>query len=203
MFSRFSLSRDLIAGSILFIILFWNNSYAENFSAVPMYGSIELHYAHSLKSEDDPDGDGDNKGAKHFPKKWISNKGRVFLFSPKFSAWAAYDEKGQRINTGKASGGKAFCPDLKKACHTPSGVYYVFSKGDKDCKSSIFPIETNGGAPMPYCMMFSSQGDAIHGSNNVPDHNASHGCIRVTPVAAKWLSENFIKIGTKVIIWPY
>ncbi|HAT9080505.1 TPA: L,D-transpeptidase family protein, partial [Legionella pneumophila subsp. pneumophila] len=34
-------------------------------------------------------------------------------------------------------------------------------------------------------------------------YNASHGCVRVKPQDARWLSQNFIKIGTKVIIKSY
>jgi lipoprotein-anchoring transpeptidase ErfK/SrfK len=57
---------------------------------------------------------------------------------------------------------------------------------------------------MPYCMYFSEKGYAVHGSYEVPDHaNASHGCVRILPSSAKWLSENFIDIGTTVIVLPY
>ncbi len=41
---------------------------------------------------------------------------------------------------------------------------------------------------------------AIHGSNNLPNHNASHGCIRVDPAAARWLYHNFMQVGTRVIV---
>jgi lipoprotein-anchoring transpeptidase ErfK/SrfK len=51
--------------------------------------------------------------------------------------------------------------------------------------------------------MFFSQYYAIHGSYEVPNYNASHGCVRVKPSDAKWLSSNFISIGTKVVIQPY
>jgi lipoprotein-anchoring transpeptidase ErfK/SrfK len=76
------------------------------------------------------------------------------------------------------------------------------SKGDADCISSIYPLETNGGAPMPYCMYFNG-GFAVHGSYDIPDYNASHGCVRITPTAAEWLSRNFMNIGTTVIVVPY
>ncbi|EHL30252.1 hypothetical protein LDG_7762 [Legionella drancourtii LLAP12] len=55
---------------------------------------------------------------------------------------------------------------------------------------------------MPYCMYF-SKNYAIHGSYEVPNYNASHGCVRLIPSDARWLSRNFMKIGTKVIIKPY
>jgi lipoprotein-anchoring transpeptidase ErfK/SrfK len=80
-------------------------------------------------------------------------------------------------------------------------VFHIISKGGPGCKSSRFPIG-RGGSPMPYCMFFSKY-YAVHGSYEVPNHNASHGCIRVTPSEASWLSHNFMHVGTKVIVKPY
>ena len=138
-----------------------------------------------------------------FPLKRPATGNKVFIFSPQEGEWAAYDAKGDRVNTGRASGGRDFCEDINRPCRTIVGQFKVLTKGGPDCVSHIFPIETSGGAPMPYCMLFSSQGYAIHGSNDVPDYNASHGCVRVTPAAAEWLSKNFIQLGTTVIVEPY
>ena len=55
---------------------------------------------------------------------------------------------------------------------------------------------------MPYCMYF-FQGFTIHAGYEVPPYNASHGCVRVLPSAAKWLSEQFIDIGTRVVVLSY
>ena len=55
---------------------------------------------------------------------------------------------------------------------------------------------------MPYCMFFHG-GYALHGSYEVPNYNASHGCLRVVPSAAAWLSRNFVKVGTAIIVRPY
>ena len=151
----------------------------------------------------DPDGDGDNKGYNYFPLNDNTFGRRVFIFDPNYSAWAFYDENGYRVNTGRASGGKLYCPDVARACKTISGTFRVIAKGDADCISSKYPLETNGGAPMPYCMHFSPKGYAIHGSDDVPDYNASHGCIRLTPTAAQWLNINHMTVGTKVIVLPY
>lgn len=125
----------------------------------------------------------------------------VFIFDPSQYAWAAYDANGQLVRTGIASGGRDYCSDIDSACRTPSGVYQVYRKGSSDCESSKFPIG-EGGAPMPYCMFFKG-GFAVHGSYDVPAHNASHGCVRVTPNDAAWLSQNFMKIGTTVIVRSY
>lgn len=112
--------------------------------------------------------------------------------------WKAINNSGKVVRSGRASGGKSYCPDVHRACRTPTGTFSIWSKGSASCKSSIYP-KPYGGAPMQYCMFFSKK-YAIHGSNDVPNHNASHGCVRVTPSDALWLSKNFAHIGTKVVI---
>jgi len=126
--------------------------------------------------------------------------GRTFVFSPRSLTWKAYDN-GRLVRSGRASGGKGYCPDVRRRCRTPVGHFRVNAKRGAGCKSSKYPLP-NGGAKMPYCMFF-YRGYAIHGSNNVPNHNASHGCIRVHPPAAKWLNHNFLRMGTRVIVKPY
>lgn len=126
---------------------------------------------------------------------------RAVVFSPRGHYWAAYDPNGKLVNSGRASGGKDYCPDIGRRCHTPSGVYRVYSKGGADCYSRKFPVGS-GGAPMPYCMFFHG-GYALHGSYQVPDYNASHGCVRLPPSDARWLSHNFVQYGTTVIVHSY
>ena len=137
----------------------------------------------------------------HFPTVIETNGRDTFVFDPQQVAWAAYDADGRLIKMGPASGGKAWCADIGRPCRTPAGQYTVYRKGSASCKSSKYPIG-KGGAPMPYCMFFHG-GYAIHGSGHVPTYNASHGCVRVLPLHAKWLSQNFIKNGTQVIVLPY
>ncbi len=146
--------------------------------------------------------DSDHKGSSYFPEHREATGKKVFIFDPKATAWAAYDAQGNRVKTGSASGGKDFCEDVGRPCHTVTGSFKVYSKKGADCTSSIYPIETGGGAKMPYCMHFSG-GYSIHAAYEVPNWNASHGCIRVLPSAAKWLNENFVDIGTSVIVKPY
>ncbi len=125
---------------------------------------------------------------------------KVFVFNPRTLMWYAYDN-GQLVNSGRASGGAGYCKDINRSCRTPSGTYAVRSIGGPGCKSTRYPLP-NGGAPMGYCMHF-SKFYAIHASNSVPNYNASHGCIRVQPADARWLSQNFMRIGTKVVVKPY
>jgi lipoprotein-anchoring transpeptidase ErfK/SrfK len=152
------------------------------------------HYTMSMAS--------DNKGSNYFPIKREATGKKVFVFDPKATAWAAYDAEGNRVETGSASGGKDFCEDVGRPCRTVTGTFHVYSKKGEECTSSIYPVETNGGARMPYCMHFSG-GYSIHAAYEVPNYNASHGCIRVLPDAARWLNHNFMDVGTTVVVKPY
>lgn len=138
-----------------------------------------------------------------FPSRVKAQGKKVFVFSPKHGAWAAYLPDGTRVGHGRASGGSNFCKDVGRACRTPGGIFYVRSKGAYECRSSKYPLP-RGGAHMPYCMHF-YKGYAIHGAppEKVPTYNASHGCIRVTTSAAKWLRDDFLNIGTKVHVLSY
>lgn len=125
----------------------------------------------------------------------------TFIYNPKTLTWKAINDQGKVVKVGKGSGGRKYCPDIRRGCKTPSGVFHIISKGGSGCRSSRYPVG-EGGAPMPYCMFFSKY-YAIHGSYDLPNYNASHGCVRVSPGAAQWLSRNFIRVGTKVIIQSY
>ena len=150
----------------------------------------------------------DTRGQAIFPMQREATGKKLFIFDPKALAWAAYDARGRRVMTGAASGGMNFCQDIGQACRTVTGSFSVYDKQGADCKSHEFPVATaangnhEGGAKMPYCMHF-YQGYAIHAAYEVPNFNSSHGCIRVLPGAAKWLNENFIDIGTTVLVLPY
>lgn len=137
-----------------------------------------------------------------FPETRVATGNNVVIFDPKKYAWAAYDSNGQLVRDGIASGGRDYCSDIASPCHTPSGTYRVYRKGTADCESSIFPLG-KGGAPMPYCMFFKG-GFALHGSYDVPyGENASHGCVRLLPTDAAWLSQSFVHVGTTVIVEHY
>ncbi|MCW5590135.1 MAG: L,D-transpeptidase [Legionellales bacterium] len=135
------------------------------------------------------------------PSKRAATGNRVFVFSPTKMVWAAYDEQGQLVRHGEASGGKRWCGDVGRGCRTPVGTFKVYRKGGADCVSSKYPLG-RGGAPMAYCMFFSG-GSAIHASPVVPEYNSSHGCIRVHHEDARWLHQEFIRHGTTVQVLPY
>ncbi|KTD64015.1 L,D-transpeptidase [Legionella spiritensis] len=125
----------------------------------------------------------------------------TFVFNPRTLSWKAINSNGKVVKSGRASGGRGYCPDIKRSCRTPTGTYRIISMRGANCRSSRYPVG-RGGAKMPYCMFFSKY-YAIHGSYDLPNYNASHGCVRVSPGAAKWLQQNFMRIGTKVIIKSY
>ena len=144
----------------------------------------------------------DHRGSGTFPAKRRATGRKVFIFDPKAAAWGAYDKNGNLVKTGAASGGKAYCDDVGRGCKTVTGTYRVYSKKGESCTSSKYPLETGGGARMPYCMHF-YKGYSIHAAYEVPKWNTSHGCIRVLPSAAKWLNQDFMTVGTTVIVRSY
>lgn len=146
-----------------------------------------------------------NRMHNGFARKRPATGKEVFIFSPRLLEWAAYDRNGNLVRTGRASGGSNYCHDVGRSCRTPRGKFSVYHKGTADCRSSIYPKRRNGpsgGARMPHCMFFKG-GYAIHGSADVPMYNASHGCIRVIPSDAAWLSRNFLRHGSTVIVANY
>lgn len=138
---------------------------------------------------------------KPLPTRVAATGEKHFVFDPQRLAWAAYSENGRKIKGGRASGGSTWCKDIGRPCKTQVGKFAVYRKGTEACKSSKYP-KPKGGAPMPHCMFFKG-GMAIHGSNSLPNRNASHGCVRVSKQDAKWLHENFLDIGTEVHVKPY
>lgn len=96
---------------------------------------------------------------------------------------------------GPISSGKDYCSDIGRSCKIKTGIFYVFNKQDKRCKSRVFPVG-RGGAKMPYCMFY-YKGYALHGSHEVPGYRASHGCVRLFTRDAKWLNQNFVELSTK------
>lgn len=117
---------------------------------------------------------------------------------PKF-AFAAYKKNGDLLYWGPASGGKDWCADTAHSCKSASGHFTITRMKGVDCESSTYPLETNGGAPMPWCMFY-YKGFAIHGSTLSGFINRSRGCIRLFNGDAKWLYEHFVKKGTEVIV---
>ncbi len=142
-------------------------------------------------------------------QKYINSGKPVFIFRPHKYRWYFYN-KGELVEDGVANGGKAFCSDLGRACRTPGGVYTIYRKGSAGCVSSKFPVDrSKPRAIMPYCMYLKrvggkATGYAIHGSKYIhPSRHGSHGCIRVKTPDARLLSNDYLRVGTTVIITRY
>lgn len=114
---------------------------------------------------------------------------KIIIVSLSKLAFGAYDPDGTLVHWGPVSGGRGYCPDIHRGCHSPLGHFEIYGKGGADCKSTKFPVG-RGGAPMPYCMYFHG-GFALHGSYEVPGFNASHGCVRMFVDDARWLNTDF------------
>jgi len=130
-----------------------------------------------------------------FPRYIKKTGKKLILVDQEQFAWGAFDEEGELQWWGPTSSGKNYCKDVKRACKTITGSFYVFNKDGRKCHSSIFPVG-RGGARMPYCMFF-YRGYALHGSNEVPGYRDSHGCIRLFTEDARWLNNDFIELPSK------
>lgn len=124
---------------------------------------------------------------------------KLIVVDLKLFAFGAYDAKGNLLYWGPASGGRDQCPDVGGQCLSKTGKFKIYRIRGADCTSQEYPLETHGGAPMPYCMYY-YKGFALHGSTLSGFINRSRGCVRLFYDDAKWLYEQFAKIGTQVIV---
>jgi lipoprotein-anchoring transpeptidase ErfK/SrfK len=142
-----------------------------------------------------------------FPRYIEAPGEKTIYVSQQELAWAAYSSEGELLWWGPISSGRDWCGDVGEGCQTPHGEFRMIRKQGIECESSKFPIETNGGAPMPYCMHF-YRGFALHGSAYVTGKRSSHGCVRMFVEDARWLNQEFINLpgeggrGTRIVIGP-
>lgn len=140
----------------------------------------------------------DHMDLSPFPDKITATGKRLVVVNLGLQAFGAYDADGQLVHWGPVSGGKGWCPDAHRFCYTAVGIFHVIRKEGPECISNKFPMETEGGAPMPYCMYY-YRGFALHGST-LPGFNASHGCVRLFVDDAEWLNKHFLKEGDQVVV---
>jgi lipoprotein-anchoring transpeptidase ErfK/SrfK len=77
---------------------------------------------------------------------------------------------------------------------TPTGTFTIMEKKARHF-STIYK-----GAPMPHMMRLTSDGIAIHGSPELADDIATHGCIGLPPEFAELLFGS-ARVGDRVLIW--
>lgn len=90
------------------------------------------------------------------------------------------------LTTSRVSSGK-------KGHATPTGVFSILGKS-RWHRSNIY-----SGAPMPFMQRLTWSGIALHASNSVPNHPASHGCVRLPNAFAPQLFK-FTEMGAHVVI---
>lgn len=78
------------------------------------------------------------------------------------------------VATSKVSSGK-------RGHETPTGIFSILEKS-RYHESNIY-----SNAPMPFMQRLTWSGIALHASNSVPAHPASHGCVRLPNAFAKTL----------------
>lgn len=143
--------------------------------------------------------------ASRLPQTLDTGGKKVVLVDPNVHAWGAYGADGHLVRAGIATSGGAVCPpDADEAdCRTSVGTFHITTIRGEDCYSKVYPKPTGGGL-MPFCMFFYN-GQALHGSPDdiVVEQNVSHGCVRMRIPDAEWMTTNFARVGTKVIVKPY
>lgn len=175
-------------------------SCASNYSHSPTVSAASLPGGADYPYSDHYD---ESKYQAALPQHIDLGREKIILVDPKIYAWGAYDANGQLVRGGIATAGANYCPDEGAPCRTKTGTFRLYSLGDGECYSHIYPVG-KGGSLMPYCMFF-KDGQSLHGS---PDHmlvetNLSHGCVHIRIPDAEWLRYNFASVGTKVVILPY
>jgi len=101
-------------------------------------------------------------------------------------------ENGEIVLEGRISTGK-------KGHRTPTGYFSILEK-KRHHKSNLWP-KPKGGAKMNYMLRLTNSGIAMH-LGPVPNHPASHGCIRMQNGFAQRLWK-WADVGTEVEISGY
>lgn len=102
------------------------------------------------------------------------------------------DDNSVRVLPVATGNEKSFVDEGQQSiAHTPRGRFVVYEKE--------FGWHT-GSLGAVYYANFISGGVAIHGSRNVPNEPASHGCIRVPMFAAREVSK-LLPVGTIVLVY--
>lgn len=114
-------------------------------------------------------------------------------------AFGAYDKTGRLVHWGPVTSGSHVCPNTTGQCETVTGDFHVYKIQGEQCISHTYPLETKGGAPMPYCMHF-YQAYAMHASTLSGFEDRSQGCVRMFFDDAKWLNTQFVTKGMRVIV---
>jgi hypothetical protein len=138
---------------------------------------------------------------------------RFFVVDLKLLAWAAYivgagSQDAVMVRLGVANGGSKICKESGRLeCKTHLGTHTILRLHGPGKKSDLYPVDCANkkacGHPMPYYMPFHRDGTGLHGDKWLVGRNASHGCVRMLRVDAKWLNRQFAFVGMPVIVENY
>jgi hypothetical protein len=148
-----------------------------------------------------------------FPRYTSLPLGKYVLVSLRRLAWAAYEQisgqnKGRLVRWGVANGGSKICKETGRLeCKTHPGLHQILRLHGPGKRSDLYPIDCadkkSCGHQMPHYMPFHRDGTGLHGDRWLVGKNASHGCIRMLRVDAKWLNQQFAYVGMPVLVENY
>lgn len=148
-----------------------------------------------------------------FPRDTSLPLGKYVLVSLRRLAWAAYEQisgqnKGRLVRWGVANGGSKICKETGRLeCKTHPGPHQILRLHGPGKRSDLYPIDCadkkSCGHQMPHYMPFHRDGTGLHGDRWLVGKNASHGCIRMLRVDAKWLNQQFAYVGMPVLVENY
>ncbi|MCR9139162.1 MAG: L,D-transpeptidase family protein [Alphaproteobacteria bacterium] len=138
-------------------------------------------------------------GHAHASKKRDGSGSGVALSLPETKSEApvlmlvSLDKQNIRVFSGDTLVAQSNVSTGKKGHATPTGVFSILQKKRRH-HSNIYSR-----APMPFMQRLTWSGIALHESNSVPSHPASHGCVRLPRAFAKQLYR-YTDLGAHVII---
>lgn len=159
----------------------------QKYAQLKRTGTYTLETQNALQMATRPEGLYPELGS---PRVEIDITRQVLLF---------FDKQGlNRVIPVSTGSNRKYCEISKKSgkevcgvAHTPRGKFRVQWRisgwRESDLGKLYNPLYFNGGF-------------AIHGSPSVPDHNVSHGCVRISILTSIWFY-NTIQDGTPVVVF--
>ena len=138
-----------------------------------------------------------------------TDTGKHIVVDLNILAFGAYKD-GKLVKWGISNGGKGICDETGEyKCKTPVGTWKVYEIKRGFQRSDLYPVNCKNkkvcGHPYFNVVKFGKNYEALHGERpgHIPGVNISHGCVRLTLADSVWLVNNFVELGTKIIVRPY
>lgn len=150
-----------------------------------------------------------------FRKKLFNNpppyygQHKIIIVDLEYLAFGAY-KGNELIYWGPANGGMGKCRETGKyTCKTPAGTWKIYEIKRGFQRSDLYPVECvdkkKCGHPYFNVMKWGPHYEAFHGEKegHVPGANVSHGGVRMFLKDSRWLIDNFVEMGTQVLVFKY